>query len=470
MLQYIINVSAIWLISLIFFDVILRKESYHSYNRAYLLCWLLAGTIVPLLQLRSNLITTTMLTQPLTVVKTTSHFIDAGTTNNTTTYNWMQWLFIVYLCGVFVSLCVLTINIVKLIVFYRIGKRSQHKNWRLVETGKGHAPFSFFNLLFVSDRAAYSNEQWQMIIVHENQHKVLFHFADVLLLQLIRIGFWFHPLVYIFNQRVLLVHEYQADQAITQQPELYGNFLIEQSLFDGAPSFTNTINRSPIKNRIIMLTFKSTTSGWKKFIVIPIAIACSICCSKNSFAQKFEQTGNGLLLHGNHVTMSDKVLDTITVIDPIAGTEVSHVSVDDPRPLKLNGKEIRDFPAVGSKESFTVMSNNERLFLYMMDHLRQHLGKLEDGTYCITPAHIIVNEQGELAYFEPVGITKMDVGIKASSIPAIEPGIKKNIDLKIFELLQNCPNPGALTIAGEKMPYAIGMLNITVKNHQAFAL
>lgn len=50
MLQYIINASAIWLMSLILFDIFLRKENFHAYNRFYLLFTLLLGALLPLLQ------------------------------------------------------------------------------------------------------------------------------------------------------------------------------------------------------------------------------------------------------------------------------------------------------------------------------------------------------------------------------------------------------------------------------------
>jgi hypothetical protein len=44
MLQYLLNATAIWLISLVLFDLFLRRESYHGYNRFYLLFTTLVGS------------------------------------------------------------------------------------------------------------------------------------------------------------------------------------------------------------------------------------------------------------------------------------------------------------------------------------------------------------------------------------------------------------------------------------------
>ena len=50
MLQYLLNATAIWLISLVRFDIFLRRESYHGYNRFYLLLTFLLGALLPLWQ------------------------------------------------------------------------------------------------------------------------------------------------------------------------------------------------------------------------------------------------------------------------------------------------------------------------------------------------------------------------------------------------------------------------------------
>ncbi len=47
MLQYLFNMTMIWLISLLLFDLFLKKESYHGYNRLFLLVTFCMGIFLP---------------------------------------------------------------------------------------------------------------------------------------------------------------------------------------------------------------------------------------------------------------------------------------------------------------------------------------------------------------------------------------------------------------------------------------
>src|ERR1035437_1666769 len=117
----------------------------------------------------------------------------------------------------------------------------------------------------------YTNEEWSMILTHEKRHTIFLHIIDLLLMQAARIIFWFHPLVYIYNKRLLLLHEYQADNAAARQPKVYGSFLVEQAMLQTAPSISHSFNRSPIKNRIVMLTRRSSAIAKVKILVfIPL--------------------------------------------------------------------------------------------------------------------------------------------------------------------------------------------------------
>jgi TonB family protein len=285
MLQYLLNSTAIWLLSLAVFDLFLRRESYHGYNRAYLLCTFLAGICIPLVKWRSAVSPAA----PIETVYTLKEIIITSKAA-ATTISWQNIIVLVYCIGVLASVALLIVDIVKLIRLYRMGAKSAQGEWTVIETGKPHAPFSFFNLLFVSDKESYSPEEWQMLSAHEAQHKNLYHFADLLLLQLSRIIFWFHPLIHIYYRRLMLVHEYQADVKAKKRVTVYGRFLIEQSVLNTAPAITHSFNRSPIKKRIIMLTKTSSKgSKLKMAVLLPVTAICFTCFSATSFAQQKQE-------------------------------------------------------------------------------------------------------------------------------------------------------------------------------------
>ena len=248
MLQYLLNATAIWLISLVLFDVFLRRESYHGYNRFYLLLTFLLGALLPLWQWQGDgPIYTAALQRPVERVIAAKETIVASATPASASVNWDLYLGFVYLAGAVVSLLLLLAEVVKITRLYRAGNRYREGSCIIIETNKDYAPFSIFNYVFVSSRERYDTEEWNTIIAHEQMHGLLFHFVDLLLMQVARIVFWFHPLVYVYQKRLMMQHEYQADKAGSGRPQFYGKFLIEQALLQTAPSITHSFNRSPIK-------------------------------------------------------------------------------------------------------------------------------------------------------------------------------------------------------------------------------
>ena len=384
-------------ISLLLFDLCLRRESYHNYNRFYLLFTFLLGALLPMWQWQndSELYPKAMQQPVERVLSAKENIVTAGTPS--AALDWQQWLALVYLGGALVALCLLIIDIVKLAAYYRGGTRSRQDNWTIIEIGKDHAPFSFMNTLFVSSVAVYDADEWHMILTHERRHTTLRHFADLLLMQLARVAFWFHPLVYMYNKRLLLVHEYQADNASAQKPQVYGKFLVEQALLQTAPALSHSFNRSPIKKRIIMLTRRSTTAAKTKMLVfVPLAVVCIVCFSKNGFSQKFEKNGNTVTYKGNKFELSGPLADTISLTDPVTGKEKTMITKRDPVPVSMNGVTVQtkvDKPAY-FKESET------NLRAYLLKHLKKELENLKDGNYSLNISDVVVDEHGKVVYFK----------------------------------------------------------------------
>ena len=298
MLQYLLNATSIWLISLLSYDIFLRRESYHSYNRFYLLFTFLLGALLPMLQWQGGNILPPATQRSVEQVIIVKQSIVTASVLPATQYNWQQWIAAAYAIGALVALCLCAVEIIKLISYARSGIKTTQGRWTIIETGKEHTPFSLRNTLFVGSLHQYGAAEWQMILSHESRHSSLLHLADLILLQIAKVIFWFHPLVYVYNKRLLLVHEYQADSVAAPQPQQYGRFLVEQALLQSAPSVAHSFNRSPIKNRIVMLTRRSTALAKGKMLVfVPVLISCLLLFSKNSFSQK----GKG---NGNHTTVA----------------------------------------------------------------------------------------------------------------------------------------------------------------------
>ena len=250
MLQHLLNTTAIWLLSLLIFDLFLRREKYHGYNRTYLLATFLLGLVLPFWQWSNDaMIKATGLTTPVTETAVLKETILQQSTGMA-----VDWLMIAYIAGVIVSGLLLTREAFAIRRLYRRGTISKDGVWTIVQTGMAHTPFSAFRYVFISSKENYSEEELRMILTHEELHGHALHFVDLALMQLAKVFLWFHPLVYLYHSRLMMVHEYQADAAVEKKPEDYGHFLVEQSILGPAPAISHSFNRSPIKKRILMLT------------------------------------------------------------------------------------------------------------------------------------------------------------------------------------------------------------------------
>lgn len=473
MQQYLLNASAIWLLSLILFDLLLRREDYHSYNRFYLLFTLLLGTLLPLIQWQyADVVYPRAIRYPIEEVITTKQYI-ASMTIPGRTISIGQWLMMIYISGALVALALLVVDIVKLLNFYRNGTKHIQNSWTIVTTGMKHAPFSFRRTLFVNAMEQYSPEEWAMVIAHEQRHTSLLHAADLMLLHIARIVFWFHPLIYVYHKRLLLVHEYQADAAATQQQE-YGRFLIEQAILAAAPSVSHSFNRSPIKNRILMLTRKSTAAAKGKMLVIlPLCMLAIACFSKNGSAwgHQFERNGNTVTYKGNKFILSEPKIDTIILIDPVTGQEQTQYRTFDPQPITMNGNKIySEATAPYNEENITprYYASNATLEEYVLKNIAGGLNSLPDGDYNLRISNIVVSENGKVVYYDYGGVERK---FYPNTWKPVAKDSVKQITAGIDKFLNDAPALSPGTLKGKAVPAILptefSRVNIIVKNHQA---
>lgn len=485
MLQYLLNLTATWLLSLIIFDMFLKKETYHGYNRVYLMSTFLIGIFLPFWSWgNDSAIYNTTVGVPLKKATAVRQGIESAASGSSA-ISFSQYLEYIYLVGVIVSALLLVFEVSKIIVLYQVGTRYKEGKWTVVETVKGHAPFSIFHILFVDSKEQYSQEEWSIILDHEEQHSSYWHIIDQVILQLSRIVFWFHPLVYIYNNRLMLLHEYQADKVSGKQPAVYGKFLVEQALLHAAPRLTHSFNRSPIKTRITMLTKNSSLLAKTKTVLfIPLVFICALCFSKNTYSNKIEKHGNFATYHGNTFEFTPPSgNDTVVVMDPVTGKENMMIMTKTPYPIKMNDKKIYSHNdlegktnALGKPSNEEAGFNADNIREYLVTGLSKELAALPDNEYRITFSNIVVDENGKIVYFEYEGIsTYKKPSTKPDTVALIDKAVEKKIADKVYDLLNNAPAHSPGVIDGNAVPFYIVEMApfwnpFTIKDHKVVKL
>ena len=145
-----------------------------------------------------------------------------------------------------------------------------------------------------------------------------------------------------------------------------------------------------------MLTRRSSAASRTKMLVfIPLALVCTLCFSKNSFSKGFEKKGNKVTYHGNTFELSEEMIDTITITDPVTGEELQKIVKHDPQPVKMNNR-----PIIGNAEVKPYFTGNYiDLRDYLLKNMKKELLHLKDGNYSLNINDIVVDEKGKIVYF-----------------------------------------------------------------------
>lgn len=477
MLTYLLNVSVIWGISLLVFQWLLKQETFHRWNRIYLLLSLAGGLLIPLVSVPATL-TSGPAAAP-TMLRPIGELVVMGGTvaQNAATDMPVQarpvsWLWTIYLAGVAIMLFRLLRELAQLAGRYRKGKKIRDAQYTLIETGIDASPYSFFKLIFISSRDHYTSAELEMVLHHELRHVRLYHSLDLLLTRLLQAVCWFHPLIYWYRHSIQLVHEYQADAIARDEPAPYGTFLLEQTLLYRNYTLAHSFFHSPIKNRILMLTKETSVKSrrTKYVLAIPMIAAFLLVCTNRSFSHQKVRNGNKETFKGNVFEypgggpeQQDKMKDN-------KGNEmIVSISVD---PVAMNGEKIYGEKAVSKAP--TLMGAEPNMVKVVFDKLHDRLNKLDDGEYHMAIFSTIIDKQGNFAYYFVRGIEGPGWDImqeKPKNMPTVDKELQKEFVQEIESILDNMRfkpaqlNGKAVHATMNNDPFF--NQKIIVKNHQA---
>ena len=248
MIHAILEILVFQLLFLALYDLFLRKETFFNLNRVYLLVTPVLSILLPFVSLgfiQQNIPDEYLVRLPAVMLGEA-----APETGNSSLFSLEN----LYMIGVIGSSIIFYNKIFKLFKL-RISAKIQNigeTQFRILP--KTDAAFSFFDTIYLGENI--SEENREDIINHEKVHLRQKHSWDMLYFELLRIIFWFNPLVYMFQNRISTLHEYIADAEMTHQKDKgkYYQSLLSEVFQTKDISFTNPFfKESLIKKRIIML-------------------------------------------------------------------------------------------------------------------------------------------------------------------------------------------------------------------------
>ncbi|WP_299108320.1 M56 family metallopeptidase [uncultured Tenacibaculum sp.] len=285
MINYVIQVVLFQVLFVAVYDFFLSKETFFTKNRWYLLTTAVGSFILPLIK-----VTTIQkaVPQEYTILLPEVVLSPQKVIEKSAWYQSINYLDVLFYAGCILFTLVFVLKlyrIVRLIFVYGAEKR---QNYRLVLLPKNSKAFSFFNYIFLGK--GISSDKQEKIIQHELVHSQQKHSLDLLFFEALKIVMWFNPMVYIYQNRVALVHEYISDEVVSKSTpkENYINNLLSDIFQVESISFINQFYKhSLIKKRIRMMTKnKSKQIKQLKYLLLVPVLASMLLYTACSDTEK----------------------------------------------------------------------------------------------------------------------------------------------------------------------------------------
>lgn len=264
MLHYILQVITFQLLFLLIYDFFLRKETFFNLNRAYLLGTTILSLVIPFIkieQIKTIVSKDISIHLPEVFINNSSENISAIDPEiamqagiNIPTQTVSIWT-ILLISGMCIATLVLLFKMSKLIWLVSKSTKQWKGNVLIVNLLNSNKAFSFFYYIFLGDHL--KAQERVSILQHEMIHVQQKHTLDLLFFEILRIVFWFNPLVYMYQNRMATLHEYIADSKAVKQHDKadYYDNLLAQVFETQQFSFVNPFfKQSLIKKRILMLS------------------------------------------------------------------------------------------------------------------------------------------------------------------------------------------------------------------------
>ncbi len=403
--QFLIESSICLLLFYGFYGLVLRKETFFQLNRLYLLVTPLLSIAIPLIHVELyrpevepvvDPWVLLLLSQSAGLPDTLEQSVGGGIRVG-------DLLLVGYVLG-------LVLMLFRLGMAFRGLRRLLRGDTRQL---RGPAASFFGHILHRTSR---EDSERQLLDAHERVHVREGHSLDILFMELMIAGYWFHPLIYGFRRQLKLIHEFIADARVVGQTGTryaYARLLVRYSRTPIDHPLLNTF-ASFTKKRLLMLN-QSPSPAYRRLKYL-LALPLFICLL-------------GLFSFNLAEELPSPILEPINVatatLDEVGQYELTPVLKSEAKASLVVADTV---PASAKKNTFIHVERSN--VLYMIDGERVSKDKVEDlDPQTIDRIEVLKGEQATDAYGEDAanGVVLIYTGAKKEG-NGLDP--KKNLFIK----------------------------------------
>lgn len=258
MILYLTQVTFLWLTFGIIYYFLLRNKTMYGFNRWYLLVTFLGSLFLPLVPFGS-IFPTSEIIPVFVLAENQLNDLVINTSEIEHATDWQALLKIIIITGMAFFALRFMVNLAKVLKLIRQSEKVIYEGIIICITDDKDQVFSFGNTIFMSKNMFDNIEDNQDVWLHEKAHIQQFHTLDIVLTESCKILFWFHPLVYLYEQYIRINHEYQADEVVLKQTsdiKAYQHKLLN-CIENKTNYLTSNFNFNLTKKRFIMMKTKT---------------------------------------------------------------------------------------------------------------------------------------------------------------------------------------------------------------------
>ncbi len=267
--------------------LLLRKNTFFTLNRIYLLLTLLLSLVIPIINISlstesisANSIYNNDYIQGIVVyANAPAHTLQLSELN----YNSLAMLIFILFSSIFITVylySVIRINLLKIKAVH-----AEHDSTDLYIINKEIPAFSFIKSIFVS-KSIYESKDFCEIFKHEKIHIDNYHSLDLLFVSIIKSILWLNPFIYLYEKALRENHEFTADNLIINQgvrKEDYKKLMLSATIKNLFAAPVNSFSMSMIKKRFKMLnknnSRKSEYIRYLMFIPLSAILFFAFACN-----------------------------------------------------------------------------------------------------------------------------------------------------------------------------------------------
>jgi murein DD-endopeptidase MepM/ murein hydrolase activator NlpD len=258
-LPYLIEVSICMALFYLLYATMLRRYTFFTANRIYLLSGAILSFVIPFLSIpvfkaKYNLVLKTV--EGLPAGYTDQFSIGSNGEIQQSLFTFSNLLLLIYGLGMLVLFTKLLLSIRQIVVLARKGLSERHDGYSIIRLTDVQ-PFSFGKWIFLPE-----GNVDPLIVEHERLHVTHFHWIDLIVVEVVKCVVWFNPIVYFYKKALQLQHEYLADHGTLKSHgriEDYMRAVMTQLRSNTVAMPVTRFHSLSIKKRILMMTQKQTS-------------------------------------------------------------------------------------------------------------------------------------------------------------------------------------------------------------------